>query len=176
MRNFVVALTVTLALILGGRADAQVLNFDNLTPTTNPILVSLICANPNGFRFDSGHFHLVGLNSAFEFAGYSSNNTTHIGYDAHRGFPIVMSRVGTGTFALLSFDAGKFYSAPVNGYPDAQTIQITGTLAGGGTVSHTVAISQVYGPNGPYEHFTLPATFVGLTAVTFTGFIGATSD
>ncbi len=167
--TFVWASAVGFVLALGGEAEAQRVTFDELTPTANPILGSVVCADGAGFRFLSDHFHLIG---GVLVSDFSSSGTTHIGYESGRGFPITMERVGGGTFSLVSLDAAEFYAVPVNDRPDAQTLTITGFQQGGGTVSHTVTIDGLRdGPGGldDFEHFVLPSTFVDLTSVVFTG-------
>ena len=169
MRNVVGFLFAGIALFLGGQAEAQVVTFDELTSTQNPILGSIVCAADTGFRFFSDHFHFIGGSFPQD---YSSNGTTHIGYESGRGFPITMERVGGGTFSLVSLDAAEFYSAPVPDRPDAQMLTIVGFQQGGGTVSHVVSIDGVYdGPGGvaDFEHVVLPGTFVNLRSVVFTG-------
>ncbi len=170
MRKFVGLLVIGFAMTLGGRAEAQVVTFNEMTPTSNPILGSVACGDSTGFRFFSDHFHVIG--PVYFPQDYSSNDTTHIGYESGRGFPITMQRVGGGTFSLLSLDAAEFYSVPVPDRPDAQMLTITGFQQGGGTVSYTVNLDGVYdGPGGviDFEHFVLPSTFVNLTSVIFTG-------
>ena len=170
MRKLVGLLVVGLALTLGGRAEAQVVTFNEITPTSNPILGSIVCATGTGFRFFSDHFHVIG--NVYFPEDYSSNGTTQIGYESGRGFPITMQRVGGGTFSLQSLDAAEFYSVPVPDRPDAQMLTITGFQQGGGVVSYTVNLDGIYdGPGGviDFEHFVLPNTFVNLTSVVFTG-------
>ena len=169
MRKLVGLLVAGFALTLGGRAEAQVVTFNEITPTSNPILGSVDCANGAGFRFFSDHFHIIG--NVYFPEDHSSNDTTHIGYESGRGFPITMQRVGGGTFSLLSLDAAE-YSASPTGRPDAQMLTITGFQQGGGVVSQTVNLDGIYdGPGGvvDFEHFVLSSTFVNLTSVVFTG-------
>src|SRR5690349_20880260 len=86
------------------RADAQqTLSFNDATPDPgNAILNEVNCsANGTGFRFVSGHFHMLGVGGA-AFQAYSTNGTVAIGYESRRGFPIDMQRVGAGTFSLLA--------------------------------------------------------------------------
>jgi hypothetical protein len=158
-----------LVFILAGNAEAQVMTFDELSPTENPILGSVVCVDGTGFRFVSDHFHLIGPTFVTD---YTSSGTTHIGYESGRGYPIVMERVGGGTFSLFSLDVAEFYSAPTD-RPDAETLTITGFQQGGGTVSYTVSVDGLRdGPGGvaDFEHVVLPSTFANLTSVMFTGF------
>lgn len=157
-------------LILASRtARADVITFNELDPQTTPILGTLVCAATTGFRFSSDHFHVIGANI---HDGKATNDTTHIGYETTRGLPILMERVGGGTFSLLSIDAGEFYGPAQTDRPDATTIEILGNVAGGGTVSYTIDLDGIAdGPEGQpdFEHFSLPNTFVNLTSVVFAG-------
>jgi hypothetical protein len=182
VKNLVGLLIVACWSLLGTCADAQVLTFNDLAPYTNDILGNVVCTTGDGggtgFRFASDHFHVIGTSPTF-LQNYTSNGTTHIGYESLRGFPVVMERFGGGTFALLSLDAAEFFFTPFVDRPDAETIIITGTQEGGGTVSHTITLDGLRdGPGGidDYEHFVLPGTFVNLTSVMFTGLHSTNGD
>ncbi len=150
MRNFVAALVAGFALTVVGQAEAQVLTFNELAPTDNPIRTSLTCGETSGFRFLSDHFHVIGTSNDAQF---SSNGTTHIGYESARGYPITMTRVGSGTFSLLSLDVAEFWSSPVPAHPDAQMLTITGIRQGGGTVSYTVNLDGLCDGDGRRRRF-----------------------
>ena len=175
MKYLVVLLAPVFVLTFGSPADAQVLTFNELSPVDNLILGSVECtANGSGFRFFSDHFHVIGIGNTEVFVDYTSNDTSHLGYESGRGFPITIARVGAGTFSLFSLDAAEFYAQP-GPRLDAERLTITGYLAGGGTVTHTVAIDGIRdGPGGvvDFQHFVLPSTFVNLTSVVFTGLRG----
>jgi hypothetical protein len=150
----------------------QVLTFDEIgNPASPPILGEVVCSAGSGLRFTSDHFHVIGPNYN---APFTSTGTTHIGYESVRGFPIVLSRDGTGTFSLFSLDAGEFYSPADPDRPDAQWITLTGHQADGGVVTHSLSLDGVRdGPGGAadLEHFVLPATFVNLRSVTIEGWL-----
>ena len=170
MKNLCAFLLCMFAPVFGNLAEAQqLLTFDELSPTTIPILGSVVCGEGAGFRVVSDHFHLVGGTLVQDF---SSNGTTHIGYESGRGLPMTLERFGGGTFSLYSFDAAEFYALPGSDRPDAEMLTITGFQPGGGTVSYTVNIDGIHDGAGgvdDFEHFVLPSTFVNLTAVVFTG-------
>jgi hypothetical protein len=161
---------VSLALVThAGRAGAQVLTFDEMTPTDATILGTVVCADSTGFRFFSDHFHVIGGNFLTDF---SSNGTSYIGYESGRGFPFTMARVGAGTFSLQALDVSEFYSPAQLDRPNAQTLALTGYQQGGGIVTHTMTLDGIHdGPGGApdFEHFVLPDTFVNLASVVFTG-------
>ena len=120
MKHFVTLATLCFLAAFAGPAEADVITFNALTPTTNPILGSIVCADTTGFQFLSDHFHLIGGDFGEPF---TSNGTSHVGYEAGRGFPITMARVGGGTFTLLSLDAGEFHSPEQPDRRDAETIK-----------------------------------------------------
>ena len=169
-----VSMIAAIVLAMAGQANAQqILTFDEMSPdpAQNPILGSVVCANTSGLRFDSDHFHVVGPNFVPDF---SSSGSTHLGYESVRGFPIVMSRVGSGTFSLSALDAGEFYaSATIHpDFPDAEWITITGTRADSTTVTHNIVLDGIRDGAGgvaDFQHFVLPNTFVNLRSVSFTG-------
>src|SRR5262245_59735343 len=140
LRAAVLCFLLACVLAVAGRADAQqTLSFNDATPDpTNSILGEVNCAaRGTGFRFISGHFHLLGVGGA-NFQAYSTNGTNAIGYESGRDFPIDMQRVGGGTFALHAVDAAEFYAVPDPDRPNANFLTITGTQQGGGVVTHTV--------------------------------------
>ena len=86
-------LAVLFVLAFTGRAEAQILTFNEMAPTDNPILGTVVCGPTVGFLFSSDHFHVTGGDFLEPF---TSNGTSHIGYEAGRGFPIRMERLGGG--------------------------------------------------------------------------------
>ena len=83
-----------------------------------------------------------------------------------------MTRVGSGTFSLHSLDVGEFWAGSVPAHPDAETLVMTGIKQNGQTVSHTLTLDGLHdgvGGVADFQHFVLPATFVDLTSVIFTG-------
>ncbi|MBP7776709.1 MAG: hypothetical protein KA371_06235, partial [Acidobacteria bacterium] len=169
MRRIVASFVFGLALCLAGRAEADIITFDELIPRDTVVLGTIVCADPTGFRFLSDHFHMLGSPL---LPGFTDNGTRHIGYESGRGFPITMERVGGGTFSLRALDVAEFYSPPQPDRPNAELLRITGQQLGGGTVTFTVNLDGVSdGPGGvpDFEHVVVPATFVNLTSVVFTG-------
>ncbi|MEZ5418127.1 MAG: hypothetical protein R2708_12380 [Vicinamibacterales bacterium] len=81
-RNLSALLICSLVLALAGQADAQVLSFDEVSPPDATTLGSVVCADTTGFRFVSGHFHLIG-NFVTDF---STGSTSYGGYESVRRF------------------------------------------------------------------------------------------
>ncbi len=176
MRGFVRGLLTLFVAgcVLGATQEAsaqQVLTFDEMGNPPGPILGEVVCSAGNGLRFTSDHFHVIGPSSG---APFSSSGTTHLGFESDRGFPIVLSRDGAGTFSLFSLDAGEFYQSPDPYRPDAQWITLTGHQADGGVVTHSLLLDGIRDGQGgidDYEHFVLPPTFVNLRSVVFSGWL-----
>ena len=130
---------------------------------------SVTCSAGTGLHFSSDHFHVV---DATYGPIFSNSGSTHLGYESGRGFPIRLERDGTGTFSLVSLDAGEFYSAPDPERPDAEWITLTGIHPDGSVVTHTINLDGIRDGAGgvpDFQHFVLPSTFVNLRVVLFTG-------
>ena len=53
-------LAVLFVLAFTGQAEAQILTFNEMAPTENPILGTVVCGPTVGFQFSSDHFHVTG--------------------------------------------------------------------------------------------------------------------
>ena len=160
---------------LAGRAEAQVLTFDELVAPDATIMSSVVCGNVSGFRFTSSHFHTLGGGITTDF---TNSGTTHIGFEQTKG-PITMDRVNGGTFSLQSLDAAEFYAPARLDHPDANFVVLTGYQAGGGVVTTQLALDGIrdgIGGVNDFQHFVLPATFINLTSVVFTGLVTGGGD
>src|SRR5690348_14156384 len=138
--SVVFAIGLALTCASAAQAQTQTLTFDELSPVDIPILGSVTCGTSTGFRFSSDHFHLIGGTLTQTF---TSNGTSHIGYESGRGFPILLERIGGGAFALRSLDAAEFYSPEMPDRLDAEVLTITGFQAGGGILIHSVVLDGV---------------------------------
>lgn len=176
MQTLLTSTALAVVLSVASMARADVITFNELAAPGTPILGTVLCAGTTGFRFSSSHFHVVDGNTTDP---KSSNGTSHIGYEAGRGFPILMERVEGRPFSLLSLDGGEFYGPASPDRPDATQIQMVGTRADGSHVIHTVDLDGISdGPGGQtdYQHFVLPSTFVDLVSVVFTGLRPGSTD
>lgn len=90
------------------------------------------------------------------------SNTTKL-YGANDS-EIVLSKADGGAFDLLDFDVGGMFTDDPSGpfFSWASAVTVTGTFAGGGSLSETVNINQ----SPTYTHVTL-AGFSGLSNVVF---------
>ena len=82
---------------------------------------------------------------------------------------ITVARTDGGAFILYDFDAAGLYVAPSPSSPNAQQVSLAGFRVGGGMLSATYAIGSLPG----FAHFSVPSTWSGLQAVTFTGLLSA---
>jgi PEP-CTERM motif len=168
MRRQILGWTATLGLMATGNANAIILTFDSV-PSTDTITTSVQFED---FNFTSAHFHTYGCgHMVYDLITF--NGTTHLGYEAGRGSPITMARADGQAFSLLSLDASEFYAVLVPDRPNANSLQITGYLEGGETVSHTLQLDGLvdgpYGPLTDFQHFVLPDLFINVTSIAFTG-------
>jgi hypothetical protein len=160
-------LLATIGLMAAAPSQAIILTF-NEVPSTEVIQTSL---SYEGFQITSDHFHTYG-SVPFENDLIVSNGTTHIGYEAGRGDPVIMARADGDAFSLLSLDVAEFYAIPVADRPNANILEISGQLLGGGSVSHQLVLDGLQdGPGGivDFQHFILPELFINVVSLEFIG-------
>jgi hypothetical protein len=143
-----------------GTGSAQVITFDAVPSVGNPILTTL---TTQGFTFTSLHFHTI------DFQLGVSNGTIFIAEEGgFFGRPITMT--APAPFSLLGLDAGGLFEPDDPSYPDASFVDLRGTLAGGGTLDASFAIST-----SAFASFALPAAWTNLVSVEFSGRIPGVS-
>jgi hypothetical protein len=155
---------LTIGLLSAVSAAATTITFDAVLSSGNNTLTTL---TTDGFVFTSLHFHTID-NPATSFGGSPNNGTIYIAEEAGSlGRPITMALVGGTQFTLSSIDAAKQFldnaAAAGGGFPNADTLDITGFLAGGGTVSASFSLLN------SFQTFLLPGTFTALNSVIFSG-------
>ena len=150
-----------LALAAPSAAFAQTIDFEALqTPASGFPRIDDVTGNPyqyveDGFVLDdltaTQGFYRWGLGTQ----QYIDNGSTNMYNNAANGITR-LTRVGGGTFGLLSIDL-----AELNG-PDMSPVTFTGTRADGSVVTYAVQIDGV-----PFfaETFTFPSTFQNLVRV-----------
>ena len=104
-------------------------------------------------------------------AGVIQNNTTPALINANSRSILTMTEATGAVFSLESFFAGgrteDFNPAgAVTNYSVATSIDIVGTLFGGGSVLASVVLDSI--ASYDFSQFSLPSTFANLVAVTFT--------
>jgi hypothetical protein len=166
MRRQIIALVATAGMLGGGAAQADVLTFDEL-PSTDAIFSHITYGE---YEFDSDHFHTFGATPYYDNVVW--NGTTFLGYESGRGHPLVMTRTDGGAFSLEALDVGEFFNYENGDRPNAQLLDITGTLASGGTVSYQLTLDYIFdGRYGQpdFQTFQLPGLFTNVTSIVFTG-------
>ncbi len=157
-----------------GQAQATTVTFDSVPSVGNPILTSL---TTQGFTFTSGHFHTMDSPTIALFGGAVANGTIYIAEEAGSlGVPITMAEAGGQRFTLSSFDGAEMFldpaAAAAGGFPNANQINVVGSLWGGGTVSAMFPLDGIAdgaGGAADFQTFALPASFTNLTSVVFSG-------
>lgn len=152
-----------LAMFAAHEASAFVLEFS--VPGSETIYTA---AEVDGFQVTSEHFHLFG-------DGYfASNGTTCLSYEAGRGRPFTISRVGGGAFALRSFDVAEAVTTAPLDRPAAEAIGVVGYRVDGSTISTQFQLDGIHDGGGggtanDFQPFALPPSFSNLTSVHFYG-------
>lgn len=160
-------LVAAIGLMAAAPSQAIILNFDEV-PSTEVIQTSL---TSQGYLITSDHFHTYGT-VPFMNPDIVANGGTHVGYEAGRGDPVTMRRVDGDAFSLLSLDVSEFYVANVTDRPNANVLEISGLLLGGGSVSHQLVLDGLRdGPGGilDFQHFVLPELFINVVSLEFIG-------
>ena len=159
-------LSAAMLILLAASMSACTITFDDVPGTGNPTLTSL---TTQGYTFTSTHFHAVGEPLLCKFGGCVDNGTVYINEEAGGiGGPITMTSATGANFTLTGFAGAQPFlddaAAAAGGFPNATTVRVVGTLAGGGTVSASFAL-----PDTGFQTFTLPSTFTNLSSATFSG-------
>jgi hypothetical protein len=160
------AFTTLAGLAIVDNAHATLITFDSVT-STETIRTYLAI---DGYEFSSDHFHTYGASPYYD--GTAWNGTTHIGYEPGRGDAIEMRRLDGAAFSLLALDVSEFYNVPTR--PNANILEITGSLFVGGTVSHQVLLDAIFDGRwglADFQSVQLPSVFTDVTSVLFTGLL-----
>lgn len=150
IKNLVSAVALA---VVGFAANATVVDFNGYSNTTWGDENSgngLALATNNGYAFVSSgdYFHFINMANY----GGPSNGTSSLLED--RGSSITMSKVGGGSFNLLSFlDYGS----------SGTQLSITGSFMGGGSVNSIVGLSNAAFTSEAFS------TFNNLSSITFQG-------
>jgi hypothetical protein len=153
---------------------STLIDFDELTGSGNPRFGRF---DSNGYRFESGHAHII-LNPTICLAGGCvGDGTPYLSEEAGGvGRPITMARADGGKFCLKQFDGAESYlsdrKARRDGYPNARAILVIGVRVNGTEVSQRFPLDGEKdgdGGIGDFQTFTLSPRFRGLLSVTFYG-------
>lgn len=155
MRVFKLGVMTLVATALAAGASAAVVDFEGHVLDGNPIIFD------DGFSFE---FFCQGWgvwDPSFGAGTFVANGTTSLhgqgeGQGEHVGEAgqVIFKPIDDSAFNLISFDAATMFVAHATG-----TLNITGNLEGGGTVSTTINVTN------NFSNFILPSTFVNLDYV-----------
>ena len=161
MKTLACTLVAVVVTAWGSAAVALDVTFDDVMSVGNPPLTML---DTHGYRF-TGAFRTIDAPGG---ALVSNASAVYLGQEAS-GPGITVARTDGGAFLLYDFDAAGLHVAPSPGSPNAQQVSLAGFRVGGGMLSATYAIGSLPG----FAHFSVPSTWSGLQAVTFTGLLSA---
>jgi len=115
-----------------------------------------------GFDFTSGHFHIIDTFGSNLSAPVDGN---YLGIDGPSlGLPVTMSPSGGGTFSLSDFMGNGLFAVVPPGFPNATSIELTGNVHGGGTLTDSFILD---GNIGTWQNFVVG--WNNLDSVTFSG-------
>ncbi|MBC8164654.1 MAG: PEP-CTERM sorting domain-containing protein [Bryobacteraceae bacterium] len=155
---------LSLLLAIAPSAGAVTLDFEGIGGSAFNAGESFI---EDGLRVTSTGFFIIGTQNGGCSPVCGTNGTTTLDIPNNNVSAIFTPVVPGLTFDLLSLEAGEGIVNQIVG-----TVQLTGTLQGGGTVQTILTLDLVNdGPGGinDYQSFSTPATFVNLTRLEITG-------
>ncbi len=150
---------------------ADVVTFDLIAPPGNAVQSGTLTTQ--GFNFTSQSFHVIDQPSLCA-GGCVDDGSQYLavagpGLDS----PVTVTTAGGQLFSVSGFDAAKLFLTPggLSGNPNADSLDLLGTLSGGGTVSTSLVLSA----EGLFRTFTLTG-FTNLTSLTISGTGGGDPD
>ncbi len=150
---------------------AATITFDQLPPSGNAIQSGTV--STQGFNFTSPSFHIVDQPNSCA-GGCVDNGSQYLavvgpGLDS----PVVVTNTAGQTFSVSTLDAARLFLTPggLNGNPNADTLNLLGTLSSGGTVSASLSLPT----EGAFNTFNLSG-FTGLMSLTISGTGGGSAD
>lgn len=153
--------------------DATTITFDDIGTPGNPDITSLVAGD---YLFTSQRFHTI-ANPAGGTLPLVENGSFFIAEEAGGlGHPITIARSDGLPFALLGLDGAEAFLSDVEatlaGFPNAQVLEISAEVFGGGTVNISLPLDGIkdgLGGLSDFQSFELPAAFCGITSATFSG-------
>lgn len=141
------------------------ITFDDVMSVGNPLVTVL---DTQGYRF-TGSFRTIDSPGDSPGAGFASNGSAvYLGQEGSTT-GITVTRVDGGSFALYEFDAAGLHALPTAGSPNAREVSLVGLRAGGDVLSASYGMSGL----ASFAHFSVPATWHDLRAVTFAAALAA---
>lgn len=169
---FIVAAAVALAAL---PLAAGNVTFNGVPASDNPIYIDPLTTG--GFVFSptgGGSFHVIGTPSLCA-GGCVDNGSTYLAVAGPAlDSPVLMTSVSGKPFSITSLDAAKLFLTPggLGGLPNADTLDLLGTFAGGGTIT----VSLTLPAEGSFSAFPLSG-FTNLSSLQISGsVIGGSTD
>ncbi len=150
---------------------AATITFDQIPVTENDLQSGTITTQ--GFDFTSASFHIINDPGACA-GGCVDDGSQYLAVVAPLlDSPVTVTSAGGGLFSVTGLDGAKLFLTPggLGGAPNADTLDLLGNLAGGGTVSTSLTL----GTEGSFETFSL-AGFSNLTSLVISGTGGGSND
>ncbi len=169
---------ITAAAFIGPAGAATVgviIDFDELPGGSNPQVPEVIT---QGFRFTSEHFHIIGDPPICSGGCADNGSPVYIAHEGgSAGRTIFMSRVDGKSFSISALDAAEAFIDPPAGFPNADSVRVTGHFAAGGSIMAIFELDGIVDGAGgadDFETFSL-AGFTGLELAEFDG-LGPAGD
>ncbi len=180
---FQLILWISLGLMGVGQASATIVDFEDVAVAAGTQVTQSADVTSGGFLFDwsADHGHLSNAGTLSTNPWGTDNGSTYLVTDDFSGVNILtMSDVSGATFSLVTIDFAEWLgSAGVPGSNAdfaAKTVDVTGNLSGGGTVTKTVTMDLVNDGTGAGNDFQTEAfNWTNLTSVDFDGVGGVDS-
>ena len=160
-------------LLVGGGAHAVVIDF-NSTPSTTYNTGEYFEAG--GFRFERGPTGQMTVLTNCGFSGCSYDGSNFL-FIWNLDTTLNIRRTDNAAFSLNGFDAAEGGVGQPTWW--AHTLQLTATLAGGGTVSTSFTMDLINdgtGGTADFQSFVLPGSFSNIVALTIRGSGGTTTN
>ncbi|MEX2222772.1 MAG: hypothetical protein WEG40_13325 [Candidatus Rokuibacteriota bacterium] len=156
-------LVAMLSMVWPAAAIALDITFDDVQSVGNPAVTAL---DTHWYRF-AGSFRTIDLPGG---SLASNGSAVYLGQEASAP-AITVTRVDGGPFALYEFDAAGLHLSPPAGSPNAQQVSLVGFRTGGGVLSALYGLDTLVS----FTHYSVPASWYDLQAVTFAGLRFATT-
>lgn len=156
-------LLATALLLVAGSAAADVITFDSYPVLDNDLQSGTITTQ--NFNFTADSFYIV--NMPGDCAGGCVDDGSP--YVASTGSTITITRSANLPFSLVGLDAARLFLTPggIGSFPNADTLDVVGTLMNGSTVSKSLTLPL----EGSFGTFTL-AGFQDLSSLAISGTAG----
>lgn len=166
-------ITVLFWVSLTAIASANVIDFENAPNVGSPAITSF---SSGGFTFTSSHEHTVPDTESCWAGGCVKNGTKYLLTEVASGSPITMTHNFGLPFSLISFDAAEVFlnasRAAELGEPNANQIDLLGTLLGGGNVSTSFILDGFAdGSGGGADFQNFSVGWSNLLSVAFSGIL-----